>query len=70
MTSSIEGITLLDDLRWRRWNGVVADVWHVQCAAGARGEYISRDARLFVVLDRERGTTQVQLAAPAARRCT
>lgn len=62
MTSSIEGITILDDLRWRRWNGVVADVWHVHCAAGARGEYVSRDARLFVVLEREQGTTQVQLS--------
>ncbi|MFG1477313.1 AraC family transcriptional regulator [Xanthobacter sp. V4C-4] len=63
MTSSIEGITVLDDLCWRRWNGVVADVWHVHCTAGARGEYVSRDARLFVVLERERGTTQVQLSA-------
>lgn len=66
MTSSIEGITLLDDLRWRRWNGVVADVWRVHCAAGARGEYVSRDARLFVVLERERGSTQVQLSAGGA----
>ncbi|MFS8037023.1 helix-turn-helix domain-containing protein [Xanthobacter sp. AM11] len=63
MTSSIEGITLLDDLRWRRWNGVVADVWRVHCRPGARGEYVSRDARLFVVLERARGQTQLQLSA-------
>lgn len=63
MTSSIEGITLLDDLRWRRWNGVVADVWHVHCQSGARGNYVSRDARLFVVLERESGHTQLQLSA-------
>ncbi len=64
MSSSIEGITILEDLRWRRWNGVVADVWHVHCAAGARGEYISRDARLFVVLDQSETDTQVRLTGP------
>lgn len=66
MTSSIEGITLRDSLRWRSWNGVVADVWHVHCAAGARGSYISRDARLFVVLEHEEGHTQLQLSAHGA----
>ncbi len=64
MTSSIEGITILEDLRWRRWNGVVADVWHVHCAAGAHGEYVSRDARLFVVLDQSETDTQVRLTGP------
>ncbi len=64
MTSSIEGITILEDLRWRRWNGVVADVWHVHCAAGACGDYVSRDARLFVVLDQVEGDALVDLAGP------
>lgn len=63
MTSRLEGITVLDELRWRRWNGVVADVWHVHCAAGARGHYVSEDARLFVVLDRHGGPSDVQLSA-------
>lgn len=63
MTSSIEGITLLDDLHWRSWNGVVADVWRVHCARGARGEYVSEDARLFVVLERQCGDTELQLSA-------
>lgn len=63
MTSAIEGITLLEELRWRRWNGVVADVWHVHCDAGARGEYVSKDARLFVMLERERGFTHMRLSA-------
>ncbi len=63
MTSSVEGITLLDKLRWRRWNGVIADVWHVACAAGARGHYVSQDARLFVVLEREGARSDVQLSA-------
>ncbi|TCT05478.1 helix-turn-helix transcriptional regulator [Aquabacter spiritensis] len=63
MTSRLEGITVLDELSWRRWNGVVADVWHVRCAAGARGHYVSNDARLFVVLERHGGSTNVQLSA-------
>lgn len=62
MTSSIEGITILDDLRCRHWNGVVADLWHVHCAEGARGEYVSRDPRLFVVLEREQGHTELCLS--------
>lgn len=62
MTSSIEGITLIDSLSWRSWNGVVADVWHVHCEAGARGSYVSQDARLFVVLEREQGHTQLRLS--------
>ncbi|WP_421698708.1 helix-turn-helix domain-containing protein [Ancylobacter sp.] len=62
MTSTVEGITLLDELHWRSWNGVIADVWHVACAAGAGGHYVSRDARLFVVLEREGGRSDVQLS--------
>ncbi|WP_371348598.1 helix-turn-helix domain-containing protein [Ancylobacter sp. IITR112] len=68
MTSRVEGITLLDDLRWRSWNGIIADVWHVACAAGAGGHYVSRDARLFVVLEREGGRSDVQLSADGRRR--
>ncbi|GLK72122.1 transcriptional regulator [Ancylobacter dichloromethanicus] len=68
MTSAVEGITLLDELRWRRWNGVIADVWHVACAAGARGHYVSRDARLFVVLEREGARSDVQLSADGTTR--
>ncbi len=63
MTSQVEGITVLEDLRWRTWNGVIADVWHVHCAAGARGHYVSKDARLFVVLERDGGLSDVQLSA-------
>ncbi|MFG1214279.1 AraC family transcriptional regulator [Xanthobacter flavus] len=69
MTSSITGITILDDLRWRRWNGVVADVWRVQCEAGARGEYVSRDPRLFVVLERKCGQAELQLTARGGSVC-
>ncbi|MDC7787394.1 AraC family transcriptional regulator [Rhodoplanes sp. TEM] len=63
MTSRIEGISVLDALRWRRWSGAVADVWHAACAAGARGEYVSQHPRLFVVLDREGGDSALRLSA-------
>lgn len=51
MQSSTEGITLLDDLQWRAWNGMIADVWNVACDRDARGEYVSEAPRLVVVLD-------------------
>lgn len=63
MTSRIEGISVLEDLRWRRWPGAVADVWHAACAAGARGEYVSQHPRLFVVLDRQGGDSALRLSA-------
>ncbi|MEW6255472.1 MAG: AraC family transcriptional regulator [Pseudomonadota bacterium] len=63
MTTHLRGITLLDPLRWRSWNGVVADVWRVACEAGAGGDYVSETARLFVMLERERGFTHLRLAS-------
>ncbi|WP_236025134.1 helix-turn-helix domain-containing protein [Arenibaculum pallidiluteum] len=53
MQSAIEGITVLGELRWRAWDGVIADVWDVACAPGARGEYVSEAPRLVVVLDQD-----------------
>ncbi len=50
MTSSISGITVRDDLRWRAWNGCIADLWGVRCETGASGAYISQAPRLFVLL--------------------
>ncbi|WP_027232243.1 AraC family transcriptional regulator [Phyllobacterium sp. UNC302MFCol5.2] len=52
MTSKVEGVTVLGELKWRAWTGVVADVWSVKCEPGAEGEYISEDPRLFVTLDK------------------
>ncbi|GGC82060.1 helix-turn-helix domain-containing protein [Chelatococcus reniformis] len=66
MSSRIEGIAVLDELRCRSWNGVAADVWNVACAAGARGEYVSPDARLFVVLDWEGGSFNMCLSRRGA----
>jgi AraC-like DNA-binding protein len=51
MTSSIEGISVLGELKWRAWDGVVADLWSVDCAPDAHGAYVSEDPRLFIVLD-------------------
>ena len=51
MQSDAHGFTVIEDLRWRRWGGVVVDAWHVECGAQAYGSYLSPDPRLFVVLD-------------------
>lgn len=51
MTSSIDGISVVGELKWRAWEGAIADVWSVDCAPGARGAYISEDPRLFIVLE-------------------
>lgn len=52
MTSRVEGVTVVEDLKWRSWSGVIADVWTVKCHPHARGEYVSEDPRLFVTLDK------------------
>ncbi|MHC1550399.1 helix-turn-helix domain-containing protein [Phyllobacterium sp. K27] len=52
MTSRVEGISLIEDLKWRSWTGVIADVWSVRCDPDANGEYVSEDPRLFVILDK------------------
>ncbi|AWB06469.1 AraC family transcriptional regulator (plasmid) [Azospirillum humicireducens] len=51
MQSSTEGITILGDLQWRAWNGMIADIWTVACDRNAGGEYVSEAPRLVVVLD-------------------
>ena len=52
MKSRVEGVSVIGDLRWRSWQGVIADVWSVNCAPDAAGEYVSEDPRLFVTLDK------------------
>lgn len=51
MQSNSQGFTVVDDLVWRGWGGMVADIWHVHCDANAHGNYVSPDPRLFIVLD-------------------
>ena len=55
MESRIRGIEVAGELKWRVWDGVVADVWEVACGPGAEGYYISPDPRLFVILDLDPG---------------
>ncbi|AVO44167.1 AraC family transcriptional regulator [Phreatobacter cathodiphilus] len=52
MKADIRGISAIGDLKWRSWDGVVADLWHARAETGAEGVYLSRHHRLFVVLDK------------------
>jgi AraC-like DNA-binding protein len=48
------------------WNGIVADVWDVDCAPRSGGYYVSRDPRLFILLEkRGPGDSQVKLSPRA-----
>lgn len=51
MQSKVQGVTVVNDLRWRAWPGLVADVWDVECGPNARGHYISQAPRLFVLIE-------------------
>jgi len=51
MKSVTEGFAVVGDLKYRSWNGVLADVWTVEARRGAMGEYLSEHPRLFVVLE-------------------
>ncbi|WP_164762533.1 AraC family transcriptional regulator [Mesorhizobium sp. M7A.F.Ca.MR.245.00.0.0] len=51
MESRIEGFSVIGDLKWHVWDGVVADLWDVSCGDKAEGYYVSPDPRLFVALD-------------------
>lgn len=67
MQNRIEGISVQDDLRWRAWNGALADLWSVACAPEARGEYVSEAPRLVVVLDQQgQGGMNVALSPECA----
>lgn len=52
MQNRIEGFSVVGDLSRRHWNGIVADVWDVECAPYAGGYYVGRDPRLFILLDK------------------
>jgi AraC family transcriptional regulator len=53
MKSKVEGVSVIGGLRWRAWDGVLADVWSVVCHEGASGQYVSKAPRLFVVLENQ-----------------
>ncbi|WLR99910.1 AraC family transcriptional regulator [Shinella sumterensis] len=64
MQNRIEGFSVVGDLSRRHWNGIVADVWNVECAPHAGGYYVGRDPRLFVLLDkRGPGSSRMRLSS-------
>ncbi|AOF93309.1 AraC family transcriptional regulator [Sinorhizobium sp. RAC02] len=63
MQNRIEGFSVVGDLNRRHWNGIVADVWDVECADYAGGYYVGRDPRLFILLDkRGPGASRIRLS--------
>jgi AraC-like DNA-binding protein len=51
MQNRIEGFSVVGGLHRRQWEGIVADVWDVECAPYAGGYYYGRDPRLFIILE-------------------
>lgn len=51
MEAQTHALRTLRPLSWRRWPGVVADVWHVRGERGGGGFYLSPDPRVVVFLD-------------------
>ena len=64
MNSVTEGFAVVDELRFRSWHGVLADVWGVDAQTGAIGEYLSPHPRLFVILDEARSGSITINTAP------
>ncbi|MBY3175381.1 helix-turn-helix transcriptional regulator [Rhizobium leguminosarum] len=66
MQNKIQGFSVIDGVHRRLWNGIVADVWDVECASYAGGYYVSRDPRLFIMLDkRGPGNSRIKLSPKA-----
>jgi len=69
MESRISGFNVVGDLRWRVWNGVVADVWDVVCDERAEGHYVSPDPRLFVLLEMEGTNGRFEVGHAGSKPC-
>ena len=69
MESRISGFTVVGDLRWRVWNGVVADLWDVACDSCAEGFYVSPDPRLFVLLELKGANGRFEVGCPGENAC-
>jgi len=63
MQSDIHGFVVKGGPVWRAWDGIVADVWDVECHPSARGAYVAPYPRLFVLLDINEGG-RLELSAP------
>ena len=66
MESRITGFTVVGDLKWRVWNGALADVWDVACEDQAEGYYVSPDPRLFVILQLEGAAGRFEMSCPGS----
>ena len=67
MQNRIEGFSVVGEMNRRNWNGIVADVWDVECAPYAGGYYVAHDPRLFILLDmRGPGDSRVKLTPKSA----
>ncbi len=65
MNNRIDGFSVIGGLNRRQWNGVVADLWKVNCAPVAGGFYVADDPRLFIVLDAQgTGRPNIRLRQP------
>lgn len=64
MTAFTDGIRPIAPLRWRAWDGMVADLWDAQGDRGAGGHYLSPDPRIVIVLGE--GTSPLALAEQQA----
>lgn len=66
MQNKIGGFSVIGDVHRRQWNGIVADLWNVNCAPYAGGYYVADDPRLFILLDsRGSGKSSVKLSPRA-----
>ncbi|NKK97387.1 helix-turn-helix domain-containing protein [Rhizobium leguminosarum bv. viciae] len=65
MQNKIQGFSVIGGVHRRLWNGIVADVWDVECASYAGGYYVSRDPRLFIMLDKRGPGSRIKLTPKA-----
>lgn len=62
--SDVHGFIVKGGPVWRAWDGVVADVWDVECQPSAGGIYVAPYPRLFVLLAINEGG-RLELTAPS-----
>jgi AraC family transcriptional regulator len=53
MNNRIDGFSVVNAFHRRYWEGMVADLWEVDCAPTAGGYYVGGDPRLFILLKAE-----------------
>lgn len=63
MQAELRGIQATRPLRYRAWQGVVADLWHARGASGGGGHYLSPHPRVVLFLDD--GAAAVELGSGA-----